>query len=67
MAMRTSITYLFIIFIAISCKKDECENYSPHKDVQIDNSMNSYKFKESSYWVYKNDASSELDSYLQFK
>jgi hypothetical protein len=45
-----------------SCEKDECENYSPHKDVVIDNSMHPYKFKESSYWVYKNDATLELDS-----
>jgi hypothetical protein len=45
-----------------SCKKDKCENYSPHKDVVIDNSMYSSKFKESSYWVYKNDVTLELDS-----
>ena len=45
-----------------SCKKDECENYSPRKDVVIDNSMNSIKFKESSYWVYQNDVTLELDS-----
>lgn len=62
MSMRTSFIYLLLIVISYSCKKDECENYSPHKDVAIDYSMNSIKFKESSYWVYQNDVTLELDS-----
>ena len=62
MSMRTSFIYLLLIVITYSCRKDECENYSPHKDVVIDNSMNSIKFKESSYWVYQNDVTLELDS-----
>jgi hypothetical protein len=60
--MRTSLIYLLLIVITYSCKKNECENYSPHKVVVIDNSMNSIKFKESSYWVYQNDVTLELDS-----
>lgn len=60
--MRFSFIYLLLIVATYSCKKDECENYSPHKDVVIDNSMNSFKFKESSYWVYQNDVTLELDS-----
>jgi len=62
MSMRTSLIYLLLIVITYSCKKNECENYSPHKVVVIDNSMNSIKFKESSYWVYQNDVTLELDS-----
>ena len=62
MAMRTSFIYLLLIVITYSCKKDECENYSSHKDVVIDNSMNSIEFKESSYWVYQNDVTLEVDS-----
>lgn len=60
--MRSSFIYLLLIVLTYSCKKDACENYSPHKDVVIDNSMNPYKFKESSYWVYQNDVTLELDS-----
>jgi hypothetical protein len=63
MAMRSSFFYLLLIVITTSCKKDECKNYSPHQEVTIDNSLNSYKFKESSYWVYKNDVTLELDSH----
>jgi hypothetical protein len=62
MAARFSFIYLLLFLMTCSCKKDECENYSPHKDVVIDNSMHPYNFKESSYWVYKNDATLELDS-----
>jgi hypothetical protein len=60
--MRPSFIILLLIVITYSCKKDECENYSPHKNVEIDNSMNSLKFKESTYWVYQNDVTLELDS-----
>jgi hypothetical protein len=62
MAVRTSFFFLLLIAMTYSCKKDECENYLPHKDVVIDNSMNTFKFKESSYWVYQNDVTLELDS-----
>lgn len=62
MMIRTSFISLLLIAITYSCKKDECENYSPHKDVVIDNSMNAIKFKESSYWVYQNDVTLALDS-----
>jgi hypothetical protein len=63
MFVRPLFTYFTLIIIAFSCKKDACENYSPHKEVEIHPSLDSYKFKESSYWVYKNDATSELDSH----
>jgi hypothetical protein len=60
--MRSKVTYLLLILTTYSCKKNECENYSPHKDVVIDNSLASFKFKESTYWVYQNDVTLEVDS-----
>lgn len=62
--MKYILPYIFLAFLVFSCNKDEhqCKQYTPGQDVPAAPSLSSYRFKENSYWVYKNDATNQLDS-----
>ncbi len=67
-------SYLFIlIFVVVSicsCKKDDTTAQQTATTTQpyqvyytyLDTSLVHYKFKQGSYWVYKNDSTAALDS-----
>jgi hypothetical protein len=64
--MRIIFIYIAILFSAVSCHKDTtnvCTGaYKPYQVINIHHSINSYQFKGSSYWVYQNDATNQIDS-----
>ncbi|MNK01799.1 hypothetical protein D3C87_196070 [compost metagenome] len=62
--MRYASIYIVLLFAAFSCKKSNhpCEGKYSSQHMLISSSLNSYQFKEGSYWVYQNDGSAQLDS-----
>ncbi len=62
--MKYILPYIAILFIALSCKKDDnpCEGKDTSKHQSISTYFDSYRFKEGTYWVYQNDATAEIDS-----
>lgn len=63
--MRYALIYFVLLAAAFSCKKDDhpCKGkYTAPNYSFIDPSLDSYKFKENTYWVYRNDATAQLDS-----
>ena len=63
--MRFVLPYFVLLLCAVSCNKNDhtCNGkYTPGQDVVLSTSLASYQFKENSYWVYKNDVTSQLDS-----
>ncbi|MGV3613286.1 MAG: hypothetical protein ACO1N0_20175 [Fluviicola sp.] len=69
--MRILAIYISLVFTMYSCRKNdanECTTtYKPHETVTIDPSLQSYKFKQGSYWIYQNDVTAQIDSqYVMF-
>lgn len=67
--MKKLLTISIIIIVSIySCKKEDVAQPPPkqYSDIHfnLDTSIIHYKFKAGSYWVYKNDSTSVLDSII---
>ena len=62
--MKYFLPYIAILFIALSCQKDDhpCQGNYSSKQSYFSTYFNPYLFKEGTYWVYENDATAEIDS-----
>ncbi len=69
--MKFIFFYTVLLFFAFSCQKNDpnvCTGlYKPYGVVKIHPSLESYQFMQGSYWVYKNEVTSQIDSqYVMF-
>jgi hypothetical protein len=64
LAMKYILPYIAILFIALSCQKDDhpCEGKYSSSYSYISTYFAPYQFKEGTYWVYQNDITAEIDS-----
>ncbi|MDF3027024.1 MAG: hypothetical protein K0S23_1331 [Fluviicola sp.] len=62
--MKYILPYIILVLVGFSCKKSKhpCEGKYTHSYTTISSSFDSYLFKENSYWVYRNDSTTEIDS-----
>ncbi len=63
--MKSLLTFMIpLVLLFISCKKDDhpCKGKYTHTYYEISSSLDAYRFKENTYWVYQNDLSGQLDS-----